>query len=257
MTKLQTKDYNKNIEELLKAAKNGDISAQNAIVEENMGLVRSMVKRFLNRGHEPEDLFQIGCIGLIKAIQKFDLSFNVKFSTYAVPMIMGEIKRFIRDDGIIKVSRSLKELAIKAMSLQETIIKECDREPTVKELAQRLGVSPEELATAMEAGIKPESLYATTADDGKEGKALIDKIESKIDHEGEIVDRLLVRQLLETLDERAQKIIILRYFKQKTQSCIAEMLGISQVQVSRIEKKVLEAMRNMINNENEEETDKK
>ncbi len=254
---MQTKDYNKNIKALLELAKNGDVSAQNDIVEENIGLVRSVVKRFLNRGHEPEDLFQIGCIGLIKAIQKFDLSFDVKFSTYAVPMIMGEIKRFIRDDGIIKVSRSLKELAIKAMSLQEAIIRESDREPTVKELAEKLGVNPEELAAAMEAGIKPESLYASAADEGKEGKALIDRLESGVDHEGEIVDKLLVRQLLEKMDERERKIIILRYFKQKTQNQIAEMMGISQVQVSRIEKKVLTAMRQLLDTEKVKDDDKK
>ncbi len=243
---MQIKNYNENLTELLEKAKKGDLSAQNAIVEENVGLVRSVVKRFSNRGHEVEDLFQIGCIGLIKAIQKFDLCFNVKFSTYAVPMIMGEIKRFIRDDGIIKVSRSLKELAMKAMSLQELMRKESDREPTVKEISERLGVSPEELALALDAGMKPESLYATPQEEGKEGKALIDRLESRTDHEGEIVDRMLVRELLETLGEREKKIIILRYFKQKTQSQIAQMLGISQVQVSRIEKKVLAAMREKI-----------
>lgn len=243
---MQIKNYNENLTELLEKAKKGDLSAQNAIVEENVGLVRSVVKRFSNRGHEVEDLFQIGCIGLIKAIQKFDLCFNVKFSTYAVPMIMGEIKRFIRDDGIIKVSRSLKELAMKAMSLQEIMRKESDREPTVKEISERLGVSPEELALALDAGMKPESLYATPQEDGKEGKALIDRLESRTDHEGEIVDRMLVRELLDTLGEREKKIIILRYFKQKTQSQIAQMLGISQVQVSRIEKKVLAAMREKI-----------
>ncbi len=243
---MQAKSYNENIEALLNAAKSGDLSAQNKIVEENVGLVRAVVKRFLNRGHEAEDLFQIGCIGLIKAIQKFDLGFNVKFSTYAVPMIMGEIKRFIRDDGIIKVSRSLKELAIKAMSLQESIRKGSDREPTVKEMAEKLGVTPEELAMALDAGMKPESLYSAPQEDGKEGKALIDRIESGVDHEGEIVDRMLVRELLHNFSEREQKIIILRYFKQKTQSQIAQLLGISQVQVSRIEKKVLNAMREQI-----------
>lgn len=243
---MQEKKYNLNIESLLQRAKDGDILAQNEIVEENVGLVRSVVKRFLNRGHEPEDLFQIGCIGLIKAIRKFDFSFNVKFSTYAVPMIMGEIKRFIRDDGIIKVSRSLKELAMKAMSIQEAMLREEDREPSVKELAEKMGVSPEELATALEAGIKPESLYATGQEDGKEGKALIDRLESGIDHEGEIVNKMLVHQLIEGFGEREQKVIILRYFKQKTQSQIAQMLGISQVQVSRIEKKVLNTMKERI-----------
>ena len=246
---MQAKNYNENIEILIEKAKNGDMGAQNEIVEENMGLVHSVVRRFAGRGHETEDLFQIGCIGLIKAIQKFDMGFNVKFSTYAVPMIIGEIKRFIRDDGVIKVSRSLKELAMKAMSLQEIMRKEGRNEPTVKELAEKIGVAPEELAMALDAGLKPESLYAPLGDEGKDGKTLIDKLESKTNHENEIVDKILVRELLKDFDERERKIIILRYFKQKTQSQIAELLGISQVQVSRIEKKVLVAMREKISSE--------
>lgn len=246
MADVQSRKYNEDIEILLENAKNGDKNAQNRIVEENMGLVWSVVKRFYNRGHEPEDLFQIGCIGLIKSINKFDTSFNVKFSTYAVPMIMGEIKRFIRDDGIIKVSRSIKELAVRAMSVKEAMTKENNVEPTVKELAKRLEVTPEELAAALDAGAKPESIYNSPADDGKEGKALVDKLECKEDYENEIVDRLLVRKLIGEFDDRERKIIILRYFKQKTQSQIADMLGISQVQVSRLEKKILGTMRSRI-----------
>lgn len=238
---MQEKNYNENLDEMIEKAKNGDLAAQNFIVEENMGLVRSVVKRFLGRGHEAEDLFQIGCIGLIKSIKKFDTGFNVKFSTYAVPMIMGEIKRFIRDDGIIKVSRSLKELAVKVLNMQEIIKKE-NIEPTVAEIARRLNVSAEEVAVALDAGIKPESLYAPVGDEN-DGKLLIDKIESKEDPEAEILNKLLVREILDEFDERERKIIILRYFKQKTQSKIAEMLGISQVQVSRIEKKILIRMR--------------
>lgn len=241
MNFVQAKNYNENLDYMIEKAKNGDLSAQNYIVEENIGLVRSVVKRFLGRGHEPEDLFQIGCIGLIKAIRKFDIGYNVKFSTYAVPMIMGEIKRFIRDDGIIKVSRSIKELAIKAMNMQEIMKKE-NCEASVAELAKRLGVTAEEVAVALEAGLKPESIYTPVGDE-KESKMLIDKIESGIDYENDIVNKLLVHDILEMVDERARKIIILRYFKQKTQSQIAEMIGISQVQVSRIEKKVIEIMR--------------
>lgn len=243
---MQTKNYNENLESMIEKAKNGDLSAQNFIVEENIGLVRSVVKRFMGRGHEAEDLFQIGCIGLIKAIRKFDVGFNVKFSTYAVPMIMGEIKRFIRDDGIIKVSRSLKELAIKAMSIQEKMEKE-NCELSVSELAEKLDVSPEELAVALDAGIKPESLYSPAGDD-KDGKRLIDKIESGIDHETEIINKLLIQDMLNDFDERERKIIILRYYKQQTQSKIAETLGISQVQVSRLEKKVIESMREKVMN---------
>ncbi len=241
---MQSKKYNEDIEALLERAKNGDNEAQGVIVEENIGLVWSVVKKFYNRGHEPEDLFQIGCIGLIKAIQKFDISFGVKFSTYAVPMIMGEIKRFIRDDGIIKISRSIKELGIKAMAVREAMVKEKNTEPTVKELAKRLDVSPEELATALDAGIKPESIFSGESDGDKGTKALVDRLECGHDYESEVVNRIFIREMLEMFDEREKKIIILRYFKQKTQSQIADVLGISQVQVSRIEKRVLTMIRN-------------
>ena len=246
---MQTKKYNENIEDLIEKAKKGDLAARNIIVEDNIGLVRSVLKRFSGRGHETEDLFQIGCIGLIKAIEKFDPGFEVKFSTYAVPMIIGEIKRFIRDDGIIKVSRSLKELALRAISVQEIMRREENREPTVKELAAKLDVSAEDLAAALEAGLKPESLYAEPKEDGKEGMALIERLESTRNCEKEIVDRILIGELLEDFDEREKKIIIYRYFKQKTQAQIATQLGISQVQVSRIEKKVLTMMREKVKND--------
>ncbi len=238
---MQTKNFNEDLCTRLNAAKMGDIAARDMIVEENIGLVHSIVRRFAGRGFEMEDLFQIGCIGLVKAIQKFDMSYNVKFSTYAVPMIMGEIKRFIRDDGIIKVSRSIKELGIKVLSLRESIIKETNSEPTIKELSKRLCVSPEEVAMALEAGIRPDSINASSGDN--DDKTLGEKLDSGEDCEGAVVNRVLVQELLNLFDEREKKIIILRYFKQKTQAEIAKLMGISQVQVSRIEKKVLNAMR--------------
>ncbi len=228
----------------LDAAKQGDIAARDLIVEENIGLVHSIVRRFMGRGYETEDLFQIGCIGLVKAIQKFDMSFNVKFSTYAVPMIMGEIKRFIRDDGMIKVSRSIKELGIKALSLRESIIKETNIEPTINELSKKLGASPEEVAVALDAGIRPESINASSGEN--DDKTLGERLESGDDCEGTVVNKVLIQELLKMFNEREQKIIILRYFKQKTQGDIAKVMGISQVQVSRIEKKVLTAMRNAL-----------
>lgn len=240
---MQKKSYNKNIEELLLRAQNGDNKARNLIAEENIGLVHSSVRRFYGRGFETEDLFQIGCIGLLKAIQKFDTSFNVKFSTYAVPMIMGEIKRFIRDDGIIKVSRSIKELAIKALALRETVIKETNTEPTVQELSDRLGVSPEDIAIALDAELKPESIYAVYKDGDKDNKPLAERLIGRENCEDKVLDRIMIEELLAELEPREQKIIILRYFKQKTQSQIAKQLGISQVQVSRIEKKILSVMR--------------
>lgn len=236
-------------EELLQLVAQGDQAAQTRLVEQNVGLVRSVVKRFLNRGHEAEDLFQIGCIGLMKAVQKFDCSFGVKFSTYAVPMIMGEIKRFIRDDGMIKVSRSLKETAAKAVALKEKLTAEQGVEPSLRELAEQLHLPPEELATALEAGIRPDSLY-TAADDGtKESRPLIERLESPEDYEASVIDRLILKEAIESFEERERKIILLRYFKQKTQTQIAKELGISQVQVSRIEKKVLLKMREKISGE--------
>ncbi|MCL2839096.1 MAG: SigB/SigF/SigG family RNA polymerase sigma factor [Oscillospiraceae bacterium] len=229
-------------EELLARVKTGDKTAESTIIEQNMGLVWSVVKRFYNRGHEPDDLFQVGCIGMLKAVQKFDFSFDVKFSTYAVPVIMGEIKRFIRDDGIIKVSRSLKETAYRASVVKETLQKQLLREPTIAEIAEKLGISAEELATAMDAAIAPESIYA----ESETRKSQVEKLEAPEDYEGEVIDKLIIRDALSSFAPRERQIIILRYFKQKTQSQIAQMLGISQVQVSRIEKAALLQMRKII-----------
>lgn len=227
----------------IELAKNGNREAQAQLVEENTGLVWSVVRRFLGRGHDAEDLFQVGCIGIIKAIQKFDTSFGVRFSTYAVPMIMGEIKRFIRDDGIIKVSRSLKELSARAKAIKETLLRERGREPTISEIAEMLEVDVSELVLALDSSGIPESLNNVQGDDDRE---LIDKIDEGSDTEGEIIDRLAIKEALANLKPRERQIIILRYFAQKTQMQIADMLGISQVQVSRIEKKVLYDMRKKI-----------
>lgn len=240
---MKEKEYNLNISELIDRAKNGDGQATEKIVNENVGLIHSIVKRFYGRGYESEDLFQIGAIGLIKAIKRFDTSYNVKFSTYAVPMIIGEIKRFIRDDGIIKISRSIKETAMKALHIKEILLQENGDEPTVSEIAERLGISPEEIAVALEAVNRPESIYSTVDNGKNESKALVDKIESPVNYEEDTVDRIVIKNILNDFTEREQKIIIMRYFKQKTQSQIAQVLGISQVQVSRIEKKVLSQMR--------------
>jgi RNA polymerase sporulation-specific sigma factor len=234
--------------DLIEKAKRGDKQAQAILIEKNVGLVWSIVKRFQNRGYETDDLFQIGCIGLIKAINKFDNSFEVRFSTYAVPMIIGEIKRFIRDDGIIKVSRSLKEISNKARVVKEIMSKELGREPSINEMAARLEISSEELVMALEAGCSPESLYNTVGDSDNSPILLIDRINGDcLNQEIDIIDKIALRQILETLKPREKQIIILRYFKEKTQVQIAKMLGISQVQVSRIEKKILEDMRKKIN----------
>lgn len=246
---MQTKKYNEDLTRLLELAQKGDNAALEKIVEENIGLVHSIVRRFSGRGYETEDLFQIGSMGLVKAIKKFDAGFDVKFSTYAVPMIMGEIKRFIRDDGIIKVSRSIKELAVKALSVREKILNETNREPSVKELSKRLNESPEDIALALDACLKPESIHSPICDDSADGKTLADRLESCENCEETVLNKVLVQQLIKDFGEREQKIILLRYFKQKTQAEIAQQLGISQVQVSRIEKNVLGLMREKLSKE--------
>jgi RNA polymerase sporulation-specific sigma factor len=241
-------DAAENTFELIKKAKTGDKKAQSTLVEKNIGLVWSIVKRFQNRGYETDDLFQIGCIGLIKAINKFNDAFDVKFSTYAVPMIIGEIKRFIRDDGIIKVSRSLKEVANKARITKEIMSKELGREPSISEMSVRLKISPEELVMALEAGYAPESLFSTIGEGDNSPMLLIDKINGENNlNEIELIDKIALRQVVESLNPREKQIIILRYFKEKTQFQIAKLLGISQVQVSRIEKRILEDIRKRIN----------
>lgn len=235
-------EYN-NIFEAISLAKDGDAQAKEYVVNNNMGLVWSIVRKFLNRGTEADDLFQIGCIGLIKAIEKFDPTFDVQFSTYAVPMIMGEIKRHLRDDGIIKVSRSLKELSIKAKGVMDRLSKEMGREPTVQEVALQLQVSVEELVMALDATVMPESINAKIGDDGKELETTLGCDE---DMEQTVVNKIAIKDALSNLTARERQIIVLRYFKDKTQSQIAAQLGISQVQVSRIEKKVLAQMRDKI-----------
>jgi RNA polymerase sporulation-specific sigma factor len=234
--------------ELIRMAKSGDKLAQTVLVENNIGLVWSIVRRFQNRGHETEDLFQIGSIGLIKAINKFDPTFDVRFSTYAVPMIIGEIKRFLRDDGIIKVSRSLKETSNKARITKEVMTRELGREPTIGEIAQRLELSMEELVMAVEASYSPESLFNPLNEGDNSPLMLIDKLNDQCNEdETDIIDKIALKQVLDTLKPREKQIIVLRYFKEKTQVQIANMLGISQVQVSRIEKKILEDIRLKIN----------
>lgn len=234
---------NRTLNLILKAQK-GDQEAQNILVQENIGLVWSLVKRFKGRDAETEDIFQVGCIGLIKAIKKFDPDFDVRFSTYAVPMIMGEIKRFFRDDGAIKVSRAMKELSQKANAMKEQIEKTSGRTPTIHELAEKLNVEPEELIHAIESGYQPESLYKTIGE-SENPMYLIDRlmIEDEDSKEAAILERLSLSKALQNLDDRSRQIIFLRYFKEETQQMVAEKMGISQVQVSRLEKKIMEELR--------------
>lgn len=231
---------------LIMQSHEGNEEARTQLVEENAGLVWCVVKRFYNRGAEAEDLFQIGNIGLLKAIDKFDLSYDVKFSTYAVPMISGEIKRFLRDDGIIKVSRSLKELSYKAYLCKEKLNDKWGREPTISEIAENLGVDREELVMALDAGGDVESLYKPIYQ--KEGQEirLMDKIPEKEREEDKLLNHMMLGELLTTLDKEERKLIYLRYFADRTQSQVGKELGISQVQVSRLEKKILKRLRERI-----------
>ena len=229
--------------ELLQRAHDGDKEARDRLVMENIGLVWSIVKRFSGRGCETEDLFQIGSIGLLKAIDNFDLSMDVKLSTYAVPMITGEIRRFLRDDGMIKVSRPLKELAMKIYSARERMEFSLGREPTIEELAGQVGVSREEVAASLEAGAEVESLYRPVGKEDDGNGCLLDKLAEKSSETEKVLDKIVVKELLSGLGRQEQEIIIRRYFENQTQTKIAEDLHISQVQVSRLEKKILRQLR--------------
>jgi len=236
--------YEIETEDIMKA-QNKDEEALNKLVEANTGLVWSIVKRFSGRGYPSEDLYQIGCIGLIKAIQRFDTSYNVRISTYAVPYILGEIKKFIRDDGPIKISRSIKELSMKINEIQRQNINKTGEELGIKELAAILKVTKEEIVVALDANRKLESIDEEAYDEVG-GETKISKISTNKDEAGTIINKICVQELIKELEEREKKIIILRYFKGKTQSEVAVMLGITQVQVSRIEKKILTDMRRKI-----------
>ena len=248
---------------LIEKSQAGDKEAREVLIEKNLGLVHHIVRRFAGRGYDLEDLFQIGVIGLMKAIDKFDLQMEVKFSTYAVPMIAGEIKRFLRDDGMVKVSRTIKENGFKVRMARQRLQSRLNREPTLQELGQEAGLSREEIVLAMEAAIEVESIYsATYQDDGSE-VYLVDKVVQTMpgcvgssvssggcvsnDAEKEqLLDRLLLKQLLDSLEERERRLIDMRYFQNKTQTEVAVVFGISQVQVSRLEKKILLHLREKV-----------
>ncbi len=202
----------------------------------------------MNRGYEVEDLYQIGCIGFIKSIKRFDTNFEVKLSTYSVPYILGEIKRFIRDDGPIKVSRSIKELNVKIQELKKHYLITKGREITIEEIAKELKVDKDDIIIAMESNNSIESIEGTSSQSDKEGKKLsiLDKISTGKNEEEIITNKIVIKQLLKELDERDREIILLRFFKEKTQTEVARILGISQVQVSRIERKVLDKMKNKL-----------
>lgn len=227
----------------IKRAQDGDRFELERLIQQNNGLIWSIVKRFHGRGYETEDLYQIGCMGFIKAIKRFDTSFDVKLSTYTVPYILGEIKRYIRDDGPIKVSRSMKELYVKIRELQRAFMAKEGREITMEELSKELNVEKEDIGIALEAIRPVESIEKVQ--DGKDGGgiSLLDTISNGKDEEELITNRMIIEQLLNDLQTREKEIILLRFYKEKTQTQVAKILGITQVQVSRLERKILDKMR--------------
>mgnify|MGYP001630648485 FL=1 len=230
-------DFNNDLRDIIKA-QNGNEDIMEQLIEKNKGLIWSIIRRFKDRGVETDDLYQIGVLGFIKSIKKFDTTFDVKLSTYAVPYIMGEVKRHIRDDGPIKISRSIKDLGKKAMEIQREHLRKTGQDISIVEVAKKLRVSKEEIAFALDSFNPVESIYNSTTDQ-EDGPTLIDTISSNIDEQSEIVNKLSLEQLIENLNGEEKQIIMLRYYKGRTQSEVAKILKTSQVQISRIEKRIL------------------
>ncbi len=231
--------------EAIKKAQSGDKYELEKMIRDNNGLIWSIVKRFNGRGYELEDLYQIGCMGFIKSIKRFDTNYDVKLSTYAVPYMIGEIKRYIRDDGPIKVSRGIKELGMKIRELQKESISKKGKELTIEELEKELKISKEDIGLALEANNTVESIDSNFYTDNKDGNCiqLIEKISTDKNEEEIITNKLAIKQLIEGLDNRDKELILLRFYKDKTQSQVAKILGITQVQVSRLERKILDKMK--------------
>ncbi len=228
---------------LIKKAKEGDRMSRTQVINQNLGLVWSIVRRYTGRGYDSEDLFQIGSIGLIKAIDKFDLSYGVQFSTYAIPLISGEIKRFLRDDGMIKVSRSLKENALRIRLARERLMSRWGREPSIEEIGEELGMDAEEIVMAEAAVTEVDSLNKTICQGDGSEVIMMDKIESGKNEERDVVNKVAVETALDALEGMESQLIRMRYYEERTQAQVAEQLGISQVQVSRLEKKILKKLR--------------
>lgn len=229
---------------LIKAAQTGDEAAKETLIVRNTALVKSIVKKFLNRGVEFDDLMQIGSLGLVKAVLGYDPAYEVRFSTYAVPMIAGEIKRFLRDDGIIKVSRSLREKSFEIFSTKERLKDELKREPTIEELAQRLDMCAEDIVFAIEAVRSPVSIYEPAFDDESSKTLLIDTMSE--DTSSDMIDKILIKELIQQLDPKERQLIMLRFYSDKTQMEIADILGVSQVQVSRLITKIINKLKKAV-----------
>ena len=230
------------LEELISLAQSGDRQASEALVEENSGLIWSVAKRFMGRGVEADDLYQLGCLGFLKAVEGFDLNFGTQFSTYAVPKIAGEIRRFIRDDGTVKVSRGLKEQSAAIKATRNRLTNILGREPTIQEISRQIGLSPEEIALAETATAATESIQRES---GEEGFSL-ENVLTDTESEERMVEKIALRQAIDGLPEREKMVIQLRYFHSLTQQRVAKVLNVSQVQVSRIEKKALEILKELM-----------
>ena len=230
---------------IIERAQNGNQEDMTKLIIDNNGLIWSIVRRFSGRGYDIEDLYQIGSIGFIKAIQRFDTSFEVKLSTYAVPYILGEIKRYIRDDGPIKVSRSIKELNVKILEIQKEYNNKYGRDITLEEISKELRITKEEITMALESTKPVDSIENAQYRDNKTDKtiSILEKISTGKDEQTEIANRLTIKNLINELDEKEKEIIMLRYYSQKTQMQVSKILGITQVQVSRIERKILDNMK--------------
>lgn len=229
--------------ELLKKVRNGDLAAREQLINGNLKLVLSVIQRFLNRGENPDDLFQVGCIGLIKAIDNFDLSQEVRFSTYAVPMIIGEIRRYLRDNNAVRVSRSMRDTAYRAIQAKEKLVNKLQRDPTVEEIAKELGVKKEAVVLALESIVEPVSLYEPVYSEGGDAIYVMDQIGDNNTAESWI-DELLLKQAIENLSDREKRILNLRFMVGKTQTEVAKEVGISQAQVSRLEKGAIRKIKN-------------
>jgi RNA polymerase sporulation-specific sigma factor len=237
------------MQELLAKVQAGDGEAREKLINCNLRLVFNLVKRFANRGYELEDLFQIGTIGLIKAIDKFNMSYNVKFSTYAVPMIIGEIRRFLRDDNPVKVSRSLKENAYRINKIRDSLTKELEREPTLQEIAEKVELSMEEIVASLEAVQIPSSIHDTLYQDDGDPIYLLDQLSNEKE-DNLWFEKFALREVLNKLSEKEREIIFIRFFEDKTQMEVAKIVGLSQVQVSRIERQALKKFRSLLNEDN-------
>lgn len=227
--------------ELIKKAQSGDENAKETLVNENSPLIKSVIRWFKGKGIENDDLYQLGCMGFMKAINNFDCSFNVKFSTYVVPMVVGEIKRFMRDDGAVKVSRAIKGLNLKINKFVDEFFIDNSRKPTILEIAEHFKIDEQDVVMAMDSAKMPVSLYTPFEDGDEDGLTIIDRFDGQENED--FVDKFALKDIINKLEERDKKIILMRYFYDKTQSEIAKRLGVSQVQVSRLENKILENLR--------------